>query len=58
MAGSSDAVNECTSSVFEGLITLADPSTSWVAKWQRLEGYVPGTYAVKVTGIVSSPGII
>lgn len=23
---------------------------SWVAKWQRLEGYVPGVYAVKVVG--------
>ena len=31
-----------------------DPQTSWVAKWQRLQGYVPGTYAVKVVGIVSA----
>jgi transcription elongation factor SPT4 len=54
MAGSSEAVLECTSSVFEGLITLADPSQSWVAKWQRLDGYVPGVYAVKVSGVVSN----
>lgn len=47
-----DSVQECTSQVFEGLITLADPTKSWVARWQRLEGYVPGVYAVKVVGQV------
>lgn len=50
LRGSNDAIQECTSQVFEGLITLSDPTTSWVARWQRLDGYVPGTYAVKVTG--------
>lgn len=54
LRGSSDAVNDCCSQVFEGVITLVDPQVSWVAKWQRLNGYVPGTYAVKVTGIVSN----
>lgn len=49
-----DSVQECTSQVFEGLITLADPSKSWVARWQRLDGYVPGVYAVKVVGQVSA----
>ena len=39
--------------MYEGLITLADPSASWVARWQRLDGYVPGVYAVKVVGMVS-----
>lgn len=53
LTNSSDAVQECTSQVFEGLITLSEPSTSWVARWQRLEGYVPGVYAVKVVGTVS-----
>lgn len=48
-----DSVQECTSQVFEGLITLADPAKSWVARWQRLEGYVSGVYAVKVVGQVS-----
>ncbi|KAA6412010.1 MAG: transcription elongation factor spt-4 [Lasallia pustulata] len=48
-----DSVQECTSQVFEGLITLADPGQSWVAKWQRLDGYVAGVYAVKVVGMVS-----
>ncbi|MCJ1339396.1 Transcription elongation factor SPT4 [Bachmanniomyces sp. S44760] len=45
-----DTVQECTSQKFDGLITLADPTQSWVAKWQRLDGYVPGVYAVKVDG--------
>lgn len=45
-----DAIIDCTSQVFEGLITLADPARSWVAKWQRLDGYVRGVYAIKVSG--------
>ncbi|MCJ1351289.1 MAG: Transcription elongation factor SPT4 [Icmadophila ericetorum] len=52
LAGHPDSVQECTSQVYEGLITLADPGTSWVAKWQRLDGYVPGVYAVKVVGVL------
>lgn len=58
MAGNSDAVADCTSAVFEGAIALNDPSNSWVAKWQRIQGYVPGTYAVKVEGIVSSLSLL
>jgi len=53
MRHSADVVQDCTSAVFEGMIAMADPGTSWVAKWQRLEGYAPGTYAVKVEGVVS-----
>ncbi|KAG9688440.1 putative transcriptional elongation protein Spt4, partial [Aureobasidium melanogenum] len=52
LSGHDDAIQECTSQVFEGLITLADPTSSWVARWQRLDSYVPGVYAVKVTGIL------
>ncbi|KIX10005.1 uncharacterized protein Z518_01086 [Rhinocladiella mackenziei CBS 650.93] len=50
LRNSQDAIQECTSQVFEGLISLGDPKTSWVAKWQRLTNYVPGIYAVKVVG--------
>jgi transcription elongation factor SPT4 len=50
LQGSMDAIIDCTSQVFEGLITLADPSKSWVAKWQRLDSYVRGVYATKVSG--------
>jgi transcription elongation factor SPT4 len=31
-----------------------DPTKSWVAKWQRLDGYVPGMYAVQVIGNLPS----
>jgi transcription elongation factor SPT4 len=54
MRHSADVVQDCTSAVFEGMIALADPNSSWVAKWQRLQGYAPGTYAVKVEGVVST----
>jgi transcription elongation factor SPT4 len=50
LQGNQDALYDCTSQVFEGLIALADPSKSWVAKWQRLDGYVKGVYATKVSG--------
>ncbi|KAJ5716340.1 hypothetical protein N7493_008251 [Penicillium malachiteum] len=53
LRGNLDAIQECTSQVFEGLISVRDPSVSWVARWQRLDNYVPGTYATKVTGVVS-----
>ncbi|GAB7352893.1 hypothetical protein MBLNU459_g3487t1 [Dothideomycetes sp. NU459] len=52
LANHEDAIAECTSQVFEGLITLSDPASSWVARWQRLDTYSPGVYAVKVTGIL------
>lgn len=51
--GQADLVEDCTSPVFEGLITLREPRKSWVAKWQRLDGFVRGMYAVKVSGNVS-----
>ncbi|KAJ5099805.1 hypothetical protein N7532_006806 [Penicillium argentinense] len=50
LRGNNDAVQECTSQVFEGLIAVRDPANSWVARWQRLDNYVPGTYATMVTG--------
>ena len=53
LRGSTDTIAECTSQVFEGLITLANPKKSWVAKWQRLDNYVPGVYATKVSGVLS-----
>lgn len=47
-----DAVSDCTSANFNGVIGLTDPAKSWVAKWQRLDKYVPGLYAVQVVGSV------
>ena len=50
LTNSQDQIEACTSQVFEGVITLSNPNRSWVAKWQRLDGYVPGIYAIKVSG--------
>jgi transcription elongation factor SPT4 len=50
LAHNSDTVQECTSANFNGVIALTSPERSWVAKWQRLDRYVPGTYAVQVIG--------
>ncbi|KAI3323220.1 Spt4/RpoE2 zinc finger-domain-containing protein [Xylariaceae sp. AK1471] len=50
--GNADALDSCTSTVFEGLITVANPKKSWIAKWQRLDTYVPGVYATKVSGSI------
>lgn len=52
LAGNPDQINDCTSQVFEGLISVADTNRSWVARYQRLEGYVPGVYATQVEGIL------
>jgi transcription elongation factor SPT4 len=52
LTGSSENVNDCTSQVFDGLISVADTTKSWVARYQRLEGYVPGVYATQVEGIL------
>jgi transcription elongation factor SPT4 len=49
---SPENVADCTSANFNGVIALTDPEKSWVAKWQRLDKYVPGLYAVQVVGIV------
>lgn len=59
LTGHADSVADCTSQVFEGLITIAKPAESWVARWNRLEGYVGGVYACKVVGAVSEiPGSV
>lgn len=57
LRGNQEGVQDCTSQVFEGLIAVSDSQKSWVARWQRLEGYVPGVYAVQVEGILPDDAI-
>lgn len=52
LVGNSEQINDCTSQVFDGLISVTDTRRSWVARYQRLEGYVPGVYATQVEGIL------
>ncbi|KAI8988075.1 Spt4/RpoE2 zinc finger-domain-containing protein [Mycotypha africana] len=50
MRGSMDRVLECTSPKFEGCITSMQPEHSWVAKWQRINKFHEGIYAIVVYG--------
>jgi transcription elongation factor SPT4 len=36
MKNNADKVFDCTSANFDGMISLMDPTDSWVAKWQRI----------------------
>jgi len=49
-------VLECTSSSFDGLISIMDPQKSWVARWQRISSpnYAKGIYAISVHGRLPS----
>ena len=42
--------NECGEYIpeFSGLVSIMMPNCSWVAKWNGLEGGVPGVYALYV----------
>ncbi|KAK9728068.1 transcription elongation factor spt4 [Basidiobolus ranarum] len=50
MRGSNDRVMECTSSTFDGCIAMMKPEESWVARWQRVDKFTKGLYAVRVSG--------
>jgi len=41
MQGSQDRVAECTTSNFDGMISMLRPDESWVAKWQRIGEFLP-----------------
>lgn len=44
-------VQDCTSPSFEGLVAFGSGDRkSWVARWLRIESFVPGLYAVKING--------
>ncbi|CDH56637.1 transcription initiation protein spt4 [Lichtheimia corymbifera JMRC:FSU:9682] len=50
MRGRTDRVQECTSNKFEGVIALMQPHESWVARWQRVDKFTRGVYAIRVYG--------
>ena len=45
-----DRVHDCTTSYFEGQVAVMEAQNSWVAKWQRIATFVPGMYALDVSG--------
>ncbi|XP_019880869.1 transcription elongation factor SPT4 [Aethina tumida] len=50
MKNNRDNVYDCTSSNFDGMISLMSPEDSWVAKWQRINRFHKGVYAISVSG--------
>eukprot|EP00537_Pseudo-nitzschia_pungens_P018610 CAMPEP_0172399472 /NCGR_PEP_ID=MMETSP1061-20121228/41246_1 /TAXON_ID=37318 /ORGANISM="Pseudo-nitzschia pungens, Strain cf. pungens" /LENGTH=134 /DNA_ID=CAMNT_0013132367 /DNA_START=90 /DNA_END=495 /DNA_ORIENTATION=+ len=50
MIDNPERANMCTSAFYEGQAALMDPRESWAAKWIRVDNYLPGVYALSVTG--------
>ncbi len=50
MDGKLDVVQKCTTQYFEGMVGMIDPTSSWVARWQRIDAFKPGMYAVEMMG--------
>ncbi|EGF76881.1 hypothetical protein BATDEDRAFT_92161 [Batrachochytrium dendrobatidis JAM81] len=41
---------ECTSANYDGVIAQMKPEVSWVARWQRVDKFSKGLYAIRVGG--------
>ena len=50
MVDNMERVNNCTTPFFEGQAAIMDPRESWAAKWIRTDNFLPGVYAITVTG--------
>lgn len=55
MQGDRGRVEECTTTSFEGMAIMTDPAPegekqSWVARWQGIDQYARGAYAIHVRG--------
>ena len=50
MADNPERVNLCTTAFFEGQAAIMDPRESWAAQWIRVDSFLPGVYAIVVTG--------
>lgn len=35
---------------YDGLIAIMNPARSWVSKWQRVDRFVSGMYAIRISG--------
>ncbi|CAG5087378.1 transcription elongation factor subunit spt4 [Cotesia typhae] len=50
MKNNKDNVFDCSSANFDGMIAAMSPEDSWVAKWQRINRFTRGVYAISVSG--------
>ncbi|KAJ2719986.1 transcription elongation factor spt4 [Coemansia sp. Benny D115] len=50
MRHQSDMVTDCTSTVFDGVMAVLQPTKSWVAKYTHVNTFKPGVYAAHVSG--------
>ncbi|KAF5324469.1 hypothetical protein D9611_004525 [Ephemerocybe angulata] len=50
LKGNPERITTCTTTFFEGVISVIDPDNSWVARWQRTSKYARGMYAIRVKG--------
>lgn len=48
MAEDRGRVEDFTTSNFSGMVTVMDPSTSWVTKWTHQRNKVPGCYCLMI----------
>ncbi len=58
MVGDRDMVHECTSAQFDGLVEMMKPNESWAARWQGIQTYVPGCYALRVRGTLKAEHVV
>ena len=50
LKGSMDRILDCTSANFEGVISVMKPELSWVSRWQRVDKFSKGLYAMRISG--------
>ena len=58
MMNDRDMVQQCTSANFDGLIAIMKPPESWAARWQGIQDFVPGCYALRVRGTLPTEHIV
>lgn len=58
MKDNTDNVLDCTTDRYSGVIGLYNAKSSWVAKWQHMDGFIPGLYAITMEGELSESKIL